>query len=91
MPLCCASSARCRALVSCSALDDARRIAPSPAIETSQMLFLGTPEVVTMPMRLFPRPSILASVVVATSVVGGLAFGVMAGAIIVFVAPGRRS
>ena len=42
-----------------------------------------------LPFALLPRPSILTSVVVASSVAAGLAFGVLAGGTIVLVAAAR--
>ena len=36
-----------------------------------------------LPIRLLPRPSLLAGAVVATSIAGGLAFGVLAGGALV--------
>ncbi len=44
-----------------------------------------------LPFRLFPRPSILTSMVVATSVLGGLAFGMVAGGVVVLASTRRRS
>ena len=45
-----------------------------------------------LPIRFLPRPSILAGAVVATSIAGGLAFGVLAGGVLVLAsAVGRRA
>ncbi len=44
-----------------------------------------------LPIRILPRPSILTSLVVATSIAGGLAAGVMAGGALVLVSMARRS
>ncbi len=45
-----------------------------------------------LPIRLFPRPSLLAGAVVATSIAGGLAFGVVAGGVLVLATSlGRRA
>ena len=44
-----------------------------------------------LPIRILPRPSILTSMVVATSIAGGLAFGVAAGGALILAAMARRS
>ena len=51
---------------------------------------IGGPSML-LPIAILPRPSILTSVVVATSVAAGLAFGVAAGGVIVIAASAARS
>ena len=43
-----------------------------------------------LPFRILPRPSILTGAVVAMSVAGGLAFGVLAGGALVVVSAAAR-
>ena len=42
-----------------------------------------------LPIRLFPRPSILASVTVVTSIGAGLAFGITTGVVFILAATRR--